>query len=229
MQQRETHSLGSSELGGHGGQVGCVPTATLNCSVAPTSRGPSLSFSSEGEMPEMRERNSGSCAQVGMCGQAPEFQAVPEPTPRCLRQALWQRHWVEAFPNGLRGSLGLTPVTTLNGILSVPSNGKLPHKVTRQTSDQTRIPIPFSLTLKPRHLDNIKALRETVPSCWASPAHGQMLMPPGTAVSLSCPEGSSLTCSLFCSKGMKCFQQGEYFRYISCSTGLQTQEVLLGV
>lgn len=196
MQQRETRSLGSPELGGHGGQVSCVPTATLICSVAPTSRGPSLSFSSEGEMPETQERDSGSCAQVGMCGQAPEFQAVPEPTPRCLCQALWQRHWVEAFPNGLRGSLGLTPATTLHGILSVPSNGKLPHKVTRQvTSDQTRIPTQFSLTLKPRHLGHIKALREAVPSCGASAARGQMVMPPGTAVSLSCPEGSSLTCS----------------------------------
>lgn len=34
---------------------------------------------------------------AGVCGQVSEFQAVPEPTPRCPRQALRQRLWVEAF------------------------------------------------------------------------------------------------------------------------------------
>lgn len=86
-----------------------------------------------------------------------------------LCQALWQRCWVEAFPSGLCGSLGLTPATTLHGILSIPSNGKLPHQVTRQTNDQTRIPTQFSLTLEPRDLDSIKALRDTLPQLLGIP------------------------------------------------------------
>lgn len=177
------------------------------CSVAP-SQVPASASSFEGEIPETQEWDSGGCAQGWHVWAGSRVPGGAHVHTQVLCQALLAEVLGGGLPQWPLWKSGLDSGHHPPWHSQYPQQWQAPHQVTRQTNDQTRIPTQFQPDSRAKGIWTVsKPSGIHFPNCWASPAHGQMVMPPGTAVSLSCQKiHHSLALYNNFSKDMKCFQ-----------------------